>query len=100
MHWRNIWNWINTFIATNTFSENMAHVLGGYGAVLTVAFYSFLGYGIVPWHWYLGLVVLAALKEYAYDAAFETPHQTFKMNSIDFLGYVVGIGLGLLVTQL
>jgi hypothetical protein len=86
-----IWKWFNTVIATNTFSENAAHILAGYGAVLTVAFLS-----LSAW-WYLALVVAAALKEYAYDANFETPHQTFLMNTTDFLGYCVGIGAGLLL---
>ena len=85
------WTWINTFIATNTFSENAAHVLAGYGAVLTVALF----HGS-QW-WYPVFFAAAALKEYAYDANFETPHQTFRMNSIDFLGYVVGIVVGLLI---
>ena len=88
-----MWKWFNTVIATNTFSENAAHVLAGYGAVLTVALFH-----RSRW-WYAAFVIAAALKEYAYDANFETPHQTFTMNTTDFLGYCVGIALGLLVTH-
>lgn len=86
-----MWKWFNTLIATNTFSENAAHILAGYGAVLTVALFH-----RSHW-WYLVFVVAAALKEYAYDATFETPHQTFTMNTTDFLGYAAGIAIGLLV---
>lgn len=89
-----MWKWFNTLIATNTFSENAAHILAAYAMMLT-------GY---RFHWpvlpsVLGGTALAALKEYAYDASFETPHQTFTMNTTDFLGYVLGIALGLLVTH-
>lgn len=85
-----MWKWFNTVIATNTFSENAAHILMGYAAVLT-------GY---HFHWpmfplTIGFITAAALKEYAYDARFETPHQTFLMNTVDFIGYVIGIGAGL-----
>ena len=85
-----MWRWLNTIIATNTFSENAAHVLAGYGALITAALF----------HWpmaptVLGCLAAAALKEYAYDARFEQPHQTFTMNTTDFAGYVVGIIAGL-----
>jgi hypothetical protein len=90
-----MWKWLNTVIATNTFSEHAAHILGGYAAVLTVLF---LPLNWVSKWWYPGFVVAAALKEYVYDANFETPHQTFVMNTADFLGYCVGIGLGIAVT--
>jgi hypothetical protein len=47
-----------------------------------------------------GLGMLAAgLKEYVYDANFETPKQTFKDNTVDFLTYLAG-GLAGLVPSL
>jgi hypothetical protein len=88
-----LWNWFNTLIATNTFSEDAAHVLAAYGAVLTVVLLHASHY------WYLGFVAMAALKEYVYDANFEVPHQTFLMNTADFLGYCVGILVGLGITH-
>lgn len=88
-----MWKWFNTIIATNTFSENAAHILAGYGAVLTVALFRGSHY------WFIAFVLGAAIKEYVYDAEFETPHQTFLMNTTDFLGYCLGIAIGLLVTR-
>jgi hypothetical protein len=38
-------------------------------------------------------VVAAALKEYGYDARFEVPHQTFAMNTQDFVGYCAGLAV-------
>jgi hypothetical protein len=89
---KKIWKWFNTWIATNTFSENAAHVLAAYAVMLTAAHSG----------WSIPVtaaieIALAAAKEYGYDAHFEIPHQTFAMNSIDFFGYCVGVGLGLLV---
>lgn len=89
-----MWRWFNTIIATNTFSENAAHILMGYAAILT-------GY---RFHWPMfpltaGCLALAALKEYGWDARWEIPHQTFVMNTTDFLGYCLGLGIGLLVTH-
>lgn len=89
-----MWKWFNTLIATNTFSENAAHILAAYGATLTVHRF---GWHLLPWS--LTFVILAAVKEYWYDASFETPPQTFTMNTTDFLGYVVGIVIGLLVIR-
>lgn len=44
-------------------------------------------------YWTLAWVVAAFLKEYVYDANFETPKQTFKDNTQDFLGYLAGMAL-------
>jgi K+-sensing histidine kinase KdpD len=90
-----MWRWFNSFIAMNTFSENAAHVLAGYAAVLTVAFLH--GRLLV---WTVVFLVAASFKEYVYDFSFETPHQTFRNNSIDFLGYCVGLALGLGASRL
>src|SRR5690242_5763299 len=42
-------------------------------------------------------VVAAAVKEYYIDKHFETTHQTFGMNTTDFLGYMFGLVLALLL---
>jgi hypothetical protein len=89
-----MWHWFNTMIATNTFSENAAHILAGYGAVVTVAYFR-----TNPVLSTILFIIAAWLKEYAYDAYFETPRQTFLMNTTDFLGYCVGIVVGLGVTH-
>jgi hypothetical protein len=86
------WEWFNAWIATNTFSENAAHVLAAYCVLLTAAHY-----GGTPWKWAIGELTIAAGKEYGYDAYFEIPHQTFAMNSVDFFGYCVGTAFGLAV---
>ena len=89
-----MWKWFNTLIASNTFSENVVHVLAGYGAVLTVARF---GGRRLPWC--LTFLVLAAVKEYWYDENFEIPKQTELENTADFLGYILGIALGAIVTH-
>jgi len=88
-----MWKWFNTLIASNTFSENMVHVAAGYAAVLTVAHF----HGKKP-KWSLIFVGAAAVKEYGYDAHFELPKQSFAENTADFLGYCLGVSLGLIVT--
>ena len=37
----------------------------------------------------------AAVKEFWFDATYESPKQTFKDNALDFLGYATGAGLAL-----
>jgi hypothetical protein len=54
----------------------------------------------LPAHkWWLacGIIVFGALKEFLYDAKYETdPPQTFTDNLEDFAGYVTGCVIGLL----
>ena len=88
-----MWKWFNAVIATNTFSENAAHILAAYALLLTGYRYHWPQFPLV-----VGGLALAAVKEYGYDARFESPHQTFLMNTTDFLGYALGIALGILVT--
>ena len=40
------------------------------------------------------LLAAAAVKEFWFDANYETPKQTFLDNFEDFAGYLVGLGLG------
>jgi hypothetical protein len=48
----------------------------------------------------IAMVAYAAIKEFWYDARFETPHQTFTDNLLDFTFYCVGVGIGALVAAL
>jgi len=41
----------------------------------------------------LPALALAAIKEFWFDATYETPKQTFANNATDFGGYSLGIGL-------
>ena len=46
----------------------------------------------------IGILVLAGIKEFWFDAKYETsPRQTFYDNLGDFAGYLAGAGLGLLL---
>jgi hypothetical protein len=47
-----------------------------------------------------GLIGLAAIKEYVYDANFERPVQTWKDNTEDFVGYLGGIALAWFVIMI
>ena len=52
---------------------------------------------LVIWNNPVGFPVLlagAAVKEFWFDANYETPKQTFLDNFTDFTGYLVGLGLG------
>ena len=40
------------------------------------------------------LLAVAAVKEFWFDANYETPKQNFLDNFTDFTGYLVGLGLG------
>ena len=53
---------------------------------------------IVMPHWVMVPAVAiptAALKEFWFDATYESPHQTFMDNLEDFGGYMLGILLGI-----
>lgn len=43
-------------------------------------------------------MLFAGLKEYVYDANFETPKQSFTDNTIDFITYSIGAVMGLVVS--
>jgi hypothetical protein len=67
-----------------------------YGALLTMdKFHSHLFYPIG-----LGVIAYAAVKEFWYDANYETPKQSFKDNMTDFSFYCLGVGLAFLVHNL
>jgi ABC-type uncharacterized transport system permease subunit len=47
--------------------------------------------------WAFGVcVLLAGVKEFWFDAHYETPKQTFMDNFTDFLGYLTGLLIGAL----
>ena len=47
----------------------------------------------------LGIVAYAAVKEFWYDANYETPKQSFMNNLTDFIFYNVGVWLAVLVNH-
>ena len=89
-------SWLtNSWMASNTFDQNAAHVLAGYAAVLTVAHFhagtaTFVAFVVV-------FNVLAAAKEFWYDLRYELPKQTLDDSALDFFGYCAGIVIGCLV---
>lgn len=66
-----------------------------YGALLTLGKYH------PAWVLYagLGIVAYAAVKEFYYDARFETPKQSFMNNLTDFIFYNVGVWLAVLINH-
>lgn len=70
----------------------IGHVLGGYGIVLTGAFWGnqWVALGLAG-----GTIAYAGVKEFWYDARFELPKQTAADNWLDFSMYCVGVAAGL-----
>ena len=68
------------------------HVIGGYALLLTV------GYFTHSWIWLIATIalgiILAAVKEFWYDANYELPVQTDGDNWLDFSMYMLGLALG------
>lgn len=54
------------------------------------------------WFWYAaaGMMLWATLKEFWYDANYETPKQSFRNNLTDFSFYGLGTGLAVLVHKI
>lgn len=65
-------------------------------ACLFVGLFASFGHGLIGAALF---VPAAALKEYWFDVAYETPKQTYLDSTLDFAGYMVGIGLALLVVH-
>jgi hypothetical protein len=77
------------FMSNTQFLAFMGHA--GWAALITLAV-AYLGATFAVLGWVTAAWVLAAgLKEYWYDANYEVPHQTFAMNTQDFVGYVTGL---------
>jgi hypothetical protein len=100
--WSKIGVWLTAhsdFMNEVTYLAAMAHVGWACLIVLSAALFSAL-----DMHWCIGvsigMIVFGALKEYVYDAHFERPHQTFWMNTGDFIGYLGGIALAWTVISL
>lgn len=88
---------VNTWMNNTYFLATSAHIFFGLSTVET----AFLGWGTRGEYIACGsLIFMAAVKEFWYDAAFELPKQTLIDNIIDFTGYMVGIGLGVLLIKL
>ena len=76
----------------------IAHVLGGFAIVLTVAYCVrahrpralAFAVGVAA----IGVIAYAAVKEFWYDPNYEDPPQTTADNVIDFVSYVVGAAIG------
>jgi len=68
-----------------------AHAGIAYGALLTLDRFH------PTWFWYgvLAIAVWATLKEFWFDATYETPKQSFMNNLTDFLFYGLGTGLAI-----
>ena len=83
-------NWLAKLGQNIQFVAFVAHAAVAYAAILTFDDYA--------WQIATGFVLFAAVKEFWFDARYETdPPQTFDDNLQDFLGYVIGSVLGLIV---
>jgi hypothetical protein len=65
-----------------------------YGMLLTLDKFH---HNLLFWVVALGILAYAPIKEFWYDANYETPKQPFKNNLIDFSFYCLGVGLAILV---
>lgn len=65
-----------------------------YGALLTLDKFQ---HPVLFWVSVAGILGYAALKEFWYDANYETPKQAFVKNIIDFSFYCLGVGLAVFV---
>ena len=81
---------MNSWMASQRFDTQCAHVLAGMTAML-----------FVREHWprhrrlmALIFVTSAAIKEFFYDSRYELPRQTWEDNTLDFSMYCVGITIG------
>lgn len=84
----------NSWMNNVNFLAQAGHLLAGYAIVLTAAFLSgTLAVIIIS----CLLIVYAALKEFWYDANFESPKQTATDNWLDFSFYIIGMIIGLSV---
>ena len=70
----------------------IAHVLGGYGVVLTSAYWGGTKAALIS---AALLTLYAGLKEFWYDANYELPKQTTFDNVLDFSMYCVGMTIGI-----
>jgi hypothetical protein len=74
-------HWFQTFVA------EVAHFGAAYGVVFTLLIKAHSA--AVPTS--LGILVAAGLKEFWYDANYETPKQSFGANLLDFTCYAAGV---------
>lgn len=81
----------NTWMNDVTYLSAMAH--SGWGALIVVSTALFSAAFKVRLGITGGLVLYALVKEFAYDANFEVPKQSFWDNLEDFVEYLAGIAL-------
>jgi len=86
---------INSLMTNPIFYGEMAHLLGGYAILLTIAFFSRSWKDmVIGWCILLGLT---AAKEFYYDMHWEIPIQDFRGGLRDFLSYQAGAALAMLM---
>ena len=73
------------------------HFLGAYAVIFTTFHFAGLQKALLAT---ISGALIAALKEFWYDAKYELPKQTNFDNILDFTMYVVGGGVALLVSWL
>ncbi len=88
----------NSWMNNSVVLAQIAHVLGGYGIILTAAFlWGHVAAVIAA----VLLTAYAAVKEFWYDLKYETdPVQNWKDSLLDFSMYMVGMTSGLLLVFL
>lgn len=94
---------INRANASPTYVSIMEH--SGWGCIITTFAYWF----VRRWHphvpidvalWLVPLVLLAAWKEFYYDMHYESPPQTVGDSAIDFVGYILGLLISVVLVAL
>lgn len=89
--WQQIKQWLtNSWMAAPDFDAAMAHIGWAWATTLTFAYLGTLQAYYVAVGIFGGY---ALVKEYVYDANFEEPNQTFKMNTIDVITYAIGLAI-------
>jgi hypothetical protein len=84
----------NTWMNNPTYLAQMAHFLGAYAIIFTTFHFAGLQKALLAT---LAGALIAAIKEFWYDANYELPKQTSFDNILDFTMYVIGGGVALAV---
>ncbi len=86
---------INSLMTNQIFYGAMAHALGGYAILLTIAFFSRSWKDmVIGWVILLGLT---AFKEFYYDTHFEIPIQDVAGGIRDFVSYQTGAAIAMVL---
>jgi hypothetical protein len=86
---------INSLMTNQIFYGFMAHLLGGFAILLTIAFWS-RNRKDMTIGWVI-LLAITAVKEFWYDVKFEIPPQDIPGGFRDFMGYQLGAAIAMVM---